>query len=122
MSEPSDSATPSEDDIARVRELAERELTVEGFNAYVNAPMSRAELEGIWESIDWFCRRYPTVLERARLFAARVPAMGEGGRRRLARRGGIALSATGGDDRQRRCRGADPPPEAAAGPCRSSMS
>jgi hypothetical protein len=55
---------PSPEDVARVRELAERRLTAEEFNAYVNAPMSRAELEGIWESIDWFTRRYPTVLER----------------------------------------------------------
>jgi hypothetical protein len=55
---------PSPGDVARAREYAERRLSPEEFDAYVNAPMSREELEGIWESIDWFTRRYPTVLER----------------------------------------------------------
>ena len=64
MSEPKNFVPPPAADIARVAELSERRLTPEEFNAYVNAPMSQAELEGIRESIDWFCRRYPTVLER----------------------------------------------------------
>jgi hypothetical protein len=47
-----------------VREEAERRLSREEFDAYVNAPMSPAELEGIREMIDWFTRRYPTPGER----------------------------------------------------------
>lgn len=64
MNEPKELLPLSPAAIAHVRELAERRLTAQEFNAYVNAPMSQAELEGIWESVDWFCRRYPTVLER----------------------------------------------------------
>lgn len=54
----------SEDAVRRVRELAERELSTEEFNAYVNAPMSDDERQGILESVTWFTRRYPTAGER----------------------------------------------------------
>jgi hypothetical protein len=61
---PKEFTPPAPEAVAHVRKLAERRLSAEELNAYVNAPMSQAELEGIWESIDWFCRRYPTVLDR----------------------------------------------------------
>ena len=60
---------PSPEALRRVRELAERDLTVVEFNAYVDAPMSDQEREGILESVEWFTRRYPTPGER--LSAAR---------------------------------------------------
>lgn len=60
---------PSAESLERVRALAERQLTVEEFNAYLNTPMSEDELQGILESVAWFTRRYPTAGER--LAAAR---------------------------------------------------
>ena len=47
-----------------LRAYAERRLTAEEFDAYVNAPMSAEEREGIRELHEWFTRRYPTALER----------------------------------------------------------
>jgi hypothetical protein len=47
-----------------LKEYAERRLSVEEFNAYVNAPMTAEEAEGIRELVEWFTRRYPTPLER----------------------------------------------------------
>jgi len=64
-----------------VRELradAERQLSVEEFNAWVNAPMTDAEREEIDSLIDWFTRRYPTPearLEYARRAARDLAAM-----------------------------------------------
>jgi hypothetical protein len=55
--------------LARVRELSERRLSEEEFNAYVDAPMSKDELEELLASIAWFIKRYPTPGER--LAAAR---------------------------------------------------
>ena len=60
---------PEADAVARVRALAERRLSAEEFEAYVQAPMSDAEREEILASIAWFMRRYPTPGER--LAAAR---------------------------------------------------
>jgi hypothetical protein len=60
---------PDPETLERVRAEAERRLSAEEFNAYVNAPMSDAEREEILGLIAWFCRRYPTPL--ARLEAAR---------------------------------------------------
>jgi hypothetical protein len=39
-------------------------MSREEFDAYVNAPMSDDEREGIDELIAWFTRRYPTPEER----------------------------------------------------------
>ena len=64
MSDPKPFVPPPREVVARVRALAERRLSAEEFNAYVNAPMSEEERTGILESVAWFCRRYPTVLER----------------------------------------------------------
>jgi len=55
---------PSNEERARLRALAERRLSAEEFNAYVNAPMSPEEREAILENIAWFPRRYPTAGER----------------------------------------------------------
>jgi len=60
---------PDPNAVARVRALAERRLSAEEFEAYVQAPMSAAEREEILASIAWFTRRYPTPGER--LAAAR---------------------------------------------------
>jgi len=50
----------------RVRQMAERQLSREEFDAYVNAPMSDDERTEIRSLIAWFCKRYPTPLERLR--------------------------------------------------------
>jgi hypothetical protein len=60
---------PSPEALARVREIAERQLTAEELDAYVHAPMSEAERQEILESIAWFTKRYPTAGDR--LAAAR---------------------------------------------------
>lgn len=64
MSEERELNFPPPEALERLREEAERRLSPEEFDAYVNAPMSSTEIEGIWEMIDWFRRRYPTPLER----------------------------------------------------------
>ena len=57
---------PSPEAVRRLRAQAERRLSPEEFAAYVDAPMSPAELEGNLELIRWFKRRYPTPLGRLR--------------------------------------------------------
>jgi len=69
MSDPELLPPPSRSTIERIRQLAERRLTAEEFDAYVNAPMSDAERQEILASIAWFKRRYPTPA--LRLAAAR---------------------------------------------------
>ena len=64
MRTPPEFAAPTPEAIARVLELSERRLTKEEFDAYVNAPMSEAEAEGIRQLIVWFRRRYPSPAER----------------------------------------------------------
>jgi hypothetical protein len=60
---------PSTEALARVRQIADRQLSAEEFNAYINAPMEEAERREILDSVAWFTRRYPTPGER--LAAAR---------------------------------------------------
>src|SRR5262249_17857112 len=55
---------PSAEAVERIRQLAERQLSVEEFDAYVHAPMSEAERQEILESVAWFTKRYPTPGER----------------------------------------------------------
>ena len=55
---------PDADVLRAVRELSERRLSVEEFEAYVRAPMSDEERQGILELYAWFTRRYPTAWER----------------------------------------------------------
>ena len=69
MKSPRLMAPPSAEAMERVRKLAERRLSAEEFNAYVNAPMSEDERQEILASVAWFTRRYPTPAER--LAAAR---------------------------------------------------
>lgn len=57
--DPPDSRT-----VAKLREMSERRLTAEEFEAYLRAPMSDAEREEILAQIEWFMRRYPTPAER----------------------------------------------------------
>jgi hypothetical protein len=64
MSAPKPFVPPPPDVVARVRAMAERRLSAEEFNAYVNAPMSEEERVEIQRLSDWFCRRYPTVISR----------------------------------------------------------
>jgi hypothetical protein len=61
---------PPDDILEEVRRVAERRLSPEEFEAYVNAPMSDEERRSISELIDWFMRRYPTPA--ARLAQARA--------------------------------------------------
>ncbi len=60
---------PSREALERIRQIAERQLSAEEFDAYIHAPMSEAEREEILASVTWFTRRYPTPGER--LAAAR---------------------------------------------------
>jgi hypothetical protein len=55
---------PSAEDIARVREAAERPLPLEEFLAWINTPMSEEEEAEALSLINWFMRRYPTPAER----------------------------------------------------------
>ncbi len=48
----------------KVVALAERTLSKEELDAYVNAPKTDEERQEILELHAWFVRRYPTVLER----------------------------------------------------------
>jgi hypothetical protein len=50
--------------IEELRSVAERRLSAEEFDAYVNAPMSEEEREETLAMIAWFNRRYPTPRER----------------------------------------------------------
>ena len=61
MSEP---FRPPPEAVARVRAFAERELTPEAFNAWVNAPMDDFEREELHALHAWFIRRYPTPAAR----------------------------------------------------------
>ena len=54
----------AQDPSESLRAYLDRRLTAEEFDAYVNAPMSPEETEGIRELVEWFTRRYPTALER----------------------------------------------------------
>ncbi len=50
--------------VAELRAFAERSLSREEFDAYVNAPMGDYEREEIDSLIRWFRRRYPSAAER----------------------------------------------------------
>jgi hypothetical protein len=69
MTQPRHLPLPSQKALDRVRAIAERQLSCEELNAYVNAPMTEAERQEILASIAWFTERYPTPGER--LAAAR---------------------------------------------------
>ena len=55
---------PPPEVVAEMRAFAERRLSAEEFDAYVNAPMGDFEREQIDGLIAWFRRRYPTPAER----------------------------------------------------------
>jgi hypothetical protein len=55
---------PEPDVVEAIRKLSERRLSVEEFDAYVNAPMSDEERREIRELIDWFQQRYPRPIDR----------------------------------------------------------
>jgi hypothetical protein len=55
---------PSPEDVARVREAAERPLSREEFLAWINTPMGDEEKEEALSLINWFTRHYPTPAER----------------------------------------------------------
>jgi len=69
MSEPKPMLRPSAETLSRLREIAERKLSAEEFDAYLQAPMTEAERQEILASVAWFSRRYRTPGER--LAAAR---------------------------------------------------
>jgi hypothetical protein len=58
--------------VEEIRRIAERPMSREEFDAYVDAPMSSDELEGDLDLIRWFAHRFPTP--RARLAQARKVA------------------------------------------------
>lgn len=55
---------PTREAVARARAEAERQLSPEEFDAYVNAPISDAEREETRALVAWFTRRYPTGADR----------------------------------------------------------
>ena len=57
-------APPSSDVLARLRVLAERQLSPEDFSAALAQPLSEAEEEDSRSLIRWFRRRYPTPAAR----------------------------------------------------------
>lgn len=70
--------------VRQLRADAERQLSVEEFNAWVNAPMTDDERDEIDSLIEWFTRRYPTPEARleyarraARDLAAIMPSSAE---------------------------------------------
>jgi len=78
---------PSPEALERVRQIAERRLSAEEFDAYVHAPMTEAERLAILESVAWFTKRYPTPAERlaAARHAYKQWAQGMPGRRESKR-------------------------------------
>jgi hypothetical protein len=56
--------SPSNSLLKRIDEIAERRLTAEEFDDYVNAPMSDDERQEILASVAWFKKRYPTPAQR----------------------------------------------------------
>ena len=64
MNDPRRMTPPSAEALATVRQIAERQLSAEEFDAYVHAPMSEDERREILESVAWFTKRYPTARER----------------------------------------------------------
>jgi len=70
VNKPQIMAPPSPEALARVRQLAERQLTAKELDDYVHAPMSESERQEILDSIAWFRKRYPTPGQR--LAAARI--------------------------------------------------
>jgi hypothetical protein len=57
---------PTPEQLARIRTLADRQLSPAELDAYVGAPWGDGEREAALELITWFTRRYPTPLERLR--------------------------------------------------------
>ncbi len=55
---------PSDEVVARIRELSEQRLSDEEFQAYLDAPMTAEEHDEITSLLAWFQRRYPTPTER----------------------------------------------------------
>lgn len=71
---------PTKGQVERVRALANRQLSAQELDEYVNAPMDAEERERTLELIHWYSRRYPTAIERLRharrawkRIAARMP-------------------------------------------------
>ena len=57
-------AAPSPETVAYLRELAERPLSPEEYEARAKRTIEPEELEEVISLISWFSRRYPTVKER----------------------------------------------------------
>lgn len=55
---------PPPEALARIRSLAERQLSPEEFRAALAAPLGEREEEESRSLIRWFRRRYPTPAER----------------------------------------------------------
>jgi hypothetical protein len=52
------------DDLNRVIRLLDREMSLEEADAYLRAPLDESEVATTLELAEWFCRRYPTPLQR----------------------------------------------------------
>lgn len=57
---------PPDDVVAELHRLAERRLSSDDLDAYVDAPMSDAERDEIISLFEWYTRRFPTPLARLR--------------------------------------------------------
>jgi hypothetical protein len=74
---------PPPEVLAAIRREADRKLSREEFEAWIKAPMSQSEEDGIRTLVAWFVRRYPTPGERlayVRRATRRWPAGEEKGR------------------------------------------
>lgn len=55
---------PDEAALARVRRMAERQVSAEELAAQLATPISAEERAAVLELVEWFERRYPTPAER----------------------------------------------------------
>jgi hypothetical protein len=56
--------SPSDAALQAARQLTERTLPADAFDAYVNAPVSQEEREEARQLIRWFSKRYRTPAQR----------------------------------------------------------
>jgi hypothetical protein len=55
---------PPPDVVRRIREIAERPLGRDEFERRIGRSISDREHQDMWDLIEWFQRRFPTVRER----------------------------------------------------------
>ena len=64
MSEPARVPRITDDTLAQIRSISERQLSVEEVRSALEIPIGDQEREEVLSLVDWFVRRYPTPAER----------------------------------------------------------